>query len=68
VKELFHRGMAVDLGILPIVQPGSLQVTVCYLKAQPSDQMEREAGCRTQACDVPGVGGDLGFNEYYLHH
>jgi len=62
LKELFQGGMAVDLGIIPIVESGSLQVAVCQVKSQPADQMQREAGCSTQAHDVPGVGRDLGFN------
>ena len=49
---------------MPIIEAGAAHGVLVDAKSEPSDEVERRAGCSAKSSDVAGVRRDLGLHEH----
>ncbi len=58
--------MVLDIHLMPIVQSRSFQMLVIDLKSQGMNEVQSHLGSAAQACDVSGVGRNLGLVQDHM--
>ena len=61
-------GVALDLGVFVVVQPGAAHLPVLHGESQGLDQVQGATRVGREANDVPGVGRDLGLDKDDMKH
>ena len=53
--------------MLPIIHPGSFELSIIHFETERFDEMERGGGRGAETGNVPRVGRDFGFEEDDVH-
>jgi hypothetical protein len=66
--EIIKVNMPAQRYLIPIIEPGALEGPVVHSKAGDADDMQLGIRRGTKACDVAGIGRDLGFDQCNMEH
>ena len=68
VHKGLPTGVALDAGVLVVIQASAAHLFVLHGKAQRLDQMQAAARVSRQTDDVAGVGWNFGLNQNDVKH